>query len=209
MPEYEKVACEYCGEMVSLHPMSQKKHKKECKMSPDIKEKEVEKPMVEPKDNGVSAKKPEEAELYRIAMQALERRKESPELFVSGVHSDERRELVLRYAPECVDPHYDPRSGKPRQFAEFHAFFCPKAKSAIAAHRGYVPVFDENKEIVQHEGDMLFKIPRSIWLHQELSQSNESKKRREAMTDAETEELRAQGGAGTTVESERTPVKLE
>jgi hypothetical protein len=202
MPAYEKVECEECGEMVSMHPMSQKKHQRECKRSPvenEIKEevKTVEvKAEVKPADDKT-------AELYKIAMQALEVRKTAPELFVAGVHTDERHELVARYAPDCIDPIYDPRLGKPREFAPMHAYFSSPKRVAIMAHKGYVPVLDENNLHVQHEGDLLMKIPRDMYLAKEVSASNESKVRREGQTDAEIEMLRGGGGNGTTVESSR------
>jgi len=203
MPEYEKVPCEFCGIEVSMHHAAQAKHKRECKMSPEVENKIEVTPVVAKKDE-IEATTAEGSELYKIAMQAQEKRKQAPELFVAGVHSDERKELVARYAPECVNPVYNPQSRLPRQFAEFHAFFCLEAKASLWAHKGYIPVFDENGLHVQHEGDVLFKIPREMWLQKELAESNESKIRREAQTDAETEKLGASGGKGTTVESERT-----
>lgn len=208
MPAYDKVECPDCGEMVSMHPMSQKKHKRECKMSPVENEiKEV--TQVEVKKEEIVSADEATTELYKIAMQAQEKRKQSPELFVAGVHSDVRKELVARYAEDCVNPRYDPRQvGQERQFAEYHACFYPASKAAIAAHNGYIPVLDENKLHVQHEGDLLFKIPRDMWLQKELAGSNESRVRREGQTDAETEQLKASGGKGTTVESERTTEKL-
>lgn len=208
MPEYDKVACRECGVMVSMHPMAQKKHLRECKMSPIENEiKDEVKTVVEPK--AIVSADPATAELYKIAMQALEKRKEAPELFVAGLHSDERRELVVRYAPDCIDPPYNPRSGKARVFAPFHAFFSSQKRVAIMAHNGYIPVLDENKLHVQHEGDLLMKIPRDMYLAKEISASNESKVRREAQTDAEIEALRAGGGDGATVTSSRKTEKLE
>ena len=99
MSAYDNVPCEDCGEMVSMHPMSQKKHQRECTMSPEVKEnKTVEKP------KETKFKNAEDQTMYDIAMRAQETRKKAPELYVAGVHSDERRELIKRYAPECVDP---------------------------------------------------------------------------------------------------------
>jgi len=106
MPTYDKVKCEDCGEMVSMHPMSQKKHKNECKGRPMETENKEEVKTVVAKPEVVEAADEATAELYKIAMQALEVRKEAPELFVAGSHTDERKELVARYAPECVDPVY-------------------------------------------------------------------------------------------------------
>jgi len=200
---YEKVPCEYCGEEVSMHHAAQAKHKRECKMSPDENEtKEVK--TVEAKVKEVVPADDATAELYKIAMKALEVRKEAPEIFVAGVHTDERRELVARYAPECVDPPYNPQSGSPRQFAEWHEYFCSAKKASITAHKGYVPILDENNLHVQHEGDLLFKIPHHMYRATEAATSNESKSRREAKTDEEIEALRDEGGKGTSFESSRT-----
>ena len=185
-----------------MHPLSQKKHKRECKMSP-IENNTEETPKVE-KEEKVEAVNPKTAELYRVAQQALEKRKVAPELYVAGVHSDERKELVKRYAPECVDPRFDPRSGQRRRFAEYHACFFPESRASKAAHRGYIPILDENKEHVEHEGDLLFKIPRDMWMEQQVASSYESKMRREATTDYETEKLGRDGGTGTAVESKHT-----
>ena len=206
MPEYEKVECEFCGELVSMHHAAQAKHKRECKMSPEVENKievktVVKSETVQPADDATK-------ELYKIAMQALETRKEAPELFVAGSHTDERKELVARYAPECVDPVYDPRLGQTRKFAEWHAYFSSAKRVSIMASKGYVPVLDENHLHVQHEGDLLMKIPHEMYLQREVAQSNESKTRREGQTDAETEALKDGGGIGTTVESERTTAKL-
>jgi len=210
---YEKVPCEYCGELVSMHHAAQAKHKRECKMSPESTESKTENKIevkaVVAKTETVVPADDATKELYKIAMQALEIRKEAPELFVAGSHTDERKELVARYAKECVDPVYDPRPGNPpREFAEWHAYFSSAKRVSIMASKGYVPVLDENKLHVQHEGDLLMKIPHEMYLQREIAASNESKTRREGQTDAETEALRDGGGNGTTVESSRDTAKL-
>jgi len=148
------------------------------------------------------------AELYKVAVLAQETRKKAPELYVSGTHTDERAELVARYAKDCVDPYYNPMSRQPRQYAEQHAYFISPKKASIMAHKGYIPVLDEHNLHVQHEGDLLFKIPREMYLAKELSSSNASKVIREGQTDEEIEKLRVAGGKGSTIESSVTTEKL-
>jgi len=213
MTEFEKVPCEYCGELVSMHHKSQEAHMKKCKMKPEMNEtKVVEKQVVEQKPSektmdmtGVEAKG---AEMYKIAMKARETRKESPEVFVAGMSTDERKELVKRYAKDCVDPRYDPTSSKPREYAPMHACWSTEAKAMIFAHRSYEPVFNEHKEQVQHEGDLLFKIPREMWMDVVNAESNQSSIMRNAATDDETEAIKA--GAGTNAEftAERSTEEL-
>jgi hypothetical protein len=208
MPAYEKVPCEHCGEVVSMHPMSQKKHKRECKMSPVVEQNTV----VEKKVEQTVVEKPQEKkftsesgkELYAIAMKARETRKKSPELFVAGVHSDERKELVKRYAPECIEPPFNPRSGRPRQFAEWHAFFADPNKAHIRAHRGYEPVPNEHGDQVQHEGDLLFRIPRDMWKNTKVAASVESASRRKSSSDGKLNSLANEAVEGISVSRERT-----
>jgi len=208
MPVYEKVKCEFCGDEVSMHPMSQKKHKRECKMSPvednsTVVETKVEPPVPE-KTKEIKFTSASAKELYEIAMKARETRKKSPELFVAGVHSDERKELVKRYAPECIDPPFNPLSGRPRQYAEWHAFFADPDKAHIRAHRGYEPVPNEHGDQVQHEGDLLFRIPRDMWKQSKDASSTESALRRKSSSDGKLNSLASEAMEGISVTNERT-----
>ena len=110
-----------------------------------------------------SAAQIEAEELFAISQKALEIRKESPELFVGGQGKDVRKELVRRYAPECVPPAFNPKTDKVRRDAEFHEFFGDKDDSRLYAHRGYEPVLNEHKEQVTHEGDPLWRLPTDVW----------------------------------------------
>ena len=66
--------------------------------------------------------------------------------------TDERREYVAQYAPECVGPN-----------AEFSAFFDdPAIPAEHYARRGYEAVLNSKGEQVNHKGDRLWKRPRSI-----------------------------------------------
>lgn len=210
MSKFDKVPCEYCGEEVSIHHKAQDAHMKKCKGRPEMNEVKVEKQVIEEaKKADMDGVDPEAAELYRISMQARETRKESPEVFVAGMTTDERKELIRRYAPDCVDPHYDPRARGPRKHAEMHACWVSKQKALIFAHRSYEPVFNEYKQQVQHDGDLLFKIPRSMWLDVVMAESNESKRWREAATDLEAEQLKAGAGEYAEYTAERRTETLE
>jgi len=222
MPLYDKMPCEYCGEEVSLHPMSQKKHKRECSAMPVEMEEEVivvDKTRVSEPDIAVdntkvdkpNIKNTKAKERYEIAMKAQETRKKSPELYVAGVHSDERKELIKRYAPECVDPPFSPlkKNIKDRTFAKWHAFWSAPEKADIAAHRAYVPIINEHGDQVQHKGDLLFKIQRELWLDAKLAASKESGARRESSTDKELKELESKSGEGITISKSRTTEQIE
>ena len=203
MPAYDKVPCKDCGEVVSMHPMAQKKHKRECKVNPVSESNTVVETKSEPKMSAQAK------ELYEISKKARETRQKAPELFVAGVHSDERKELVKRYAKECVDPLFNPLDNKPREFAEWHAFFADPNKAHLHAHRGYEPVIDEHGDQVQHDGDLLFKIPREMWLHTKLAASEESKIRRERTSDAQLEKDVDTAGDGISVTQERHEESIE
>jgi hypothetical protein len=191
MPEFDKVPCADCGEMVSIHHKSQEAHAKKCKGKSEMNETKVVEKQVVKKEQEIDVEglDQEAAELYRVAKRARETRKESPEIYVAGMSTDERKELVKRYAPDCVDPRYNPNDGKPRRYAPMHAMFVPKAKAGIYAHRAYEPVFNEHRKIVEHEGDLLFKIPRDMWMAGINADSAESKKWREATIDDKSQKL--------------------
>ena len=201
--KFDKVACEDCGEMVSIHHLSQAKHKRECKMKP-----------VEENNTVVEVKKdvaPEIADeqakiMYDVAMRAQETRKKSPELFVAGVHSDERRELIKRYAPECINPPFNPLQElvKNRKFAEWHAFWSSPEKALSKAHKAYIPVFNEHKMQVQNKGDLLFKIQRKMFMDVQTAASEESKARLALKTDEKLKELEENAGEGITISSSKT-----
>jgi len=208
---YDKAPCELCGELVSMHPMSQKKHERECKMNtnPII---ESENKMVEPtqkKDDAVFIKDAEARKMYDIAMQTQETRKKSPELFVAGLHSDERRELIKRYTPECVDPPFNPRSGSVRKFAEWHAFWSSPEKALSRAHKAYIPVFNEHGTQVQNKGDVLFKIQRKMWLDGQVAASKESAARKRSISDHKLKKLSDNAGEGITISSSKTEEAIQ
>lgn len=66
--------------------------------------------------------------------------------------TDERRELVSQFAPECVGPN-----------AVFSAFFDdPAIPAEYYARRGYEAVTTPKGEQVNHKGDRLWKRPRDV-----------------------------------------------
>ena len=143
----EKTPCQFCGKEVTTQAYGRKKHEDACKMNPVNEEKKKDKAVVAEVE--VKSKAQSEAkELYDISQKALEIRKESPELFVSSQGKDVRKELVRRYAPECVPPAFNPKTDKVRKQAEFHEFFGDKDESRLYAHRGYEPVLNEHDEQV-------------------------------------------------------------
>jgi len=205
--EYKEIPCEQCGKMVNEHHAAQKKHASECinkpAESPVMNEiKTVEKATTEaPTFKDEAAK-----ELWKVSQSAKETRKQSPELFVTGVHTDERKELIKRYAPECVDPLYSPSSRKKRLFAEWHAFWGDPEKAMIHAHRGYEPVPNEHGQQVSHKGDLLFRIPRSMWLDVKLAVSRESNARRKRADNEDVEKLKQSAGAGVKITATREEI---
>jgi len=208
--EYKEIPCEHCGALVNEHWAAQKKHATECINKP------TESPVmeVEVKVEKTTEKKPafkdeQAAELWKVSQAAKETRKKSPELFVTGVHTDERKELIKRYAPECVDPIYVPSSRKRRVFAEWHAFWGDPEKAMIHAHRGYEPVANEHGMQVSHKGDLLFRLPRSMWLDSKLASSQESSRRRKRKDDAEMEQLKMSAGDGVKITTTRKEEVIE
>lgn len=64
--------------------------------------------------------------------------------------TDERRELIAMYAPECAGPN-----------AEFSSFYDdPTVPADYYKRRGYIPVTAPGGEQVTHKGDRLWKRPR-------------------------------------------------
>jgi len=208
--EYKEIPCEHCGALVNEHWAAQKKHAAECINKP------AESPVMEEeiKVEKTTEKKPvfkdeQAAELWKVSQAAKETRKKSPELFVTGVHTDERKELIKRYAPECVDPLYVPSSRKPRKFAEWHAFWSDPEKALLHAHRAYEPVMNEHGMQVSHKGDLLFKILRSMWLDVKLATSRESAKRRKRTDDEDMEKLKQDAGDGVRITTTREEEIIE
>jgi hypothetical protein len=156
----EKTPCQYCGKDVTVQAYGRKKHEEACKMNP-VNEKVKDKAEEVPTEK-LSAAQLEAKELYEISQKALEIRKESPELYIGGQGSDVRKELVRRYAPECIPPAYNPKKDKVRGSADWQEFFGDKKESRLYAHRGYEPVLNEHREQVTHDGDPLWRIPTDV-----------------------------------------------
>jgi len=150
--------------------------------------------------------------LYELGKKSLETRKEAPELYVSGQHSDERWELIKRYAPECMDPPYRPQDGKNRKFAAWHPYWSDGSdvNKSLTAGRGYLPVFNEHDEHVTHKGDKLWKIPTKMYLDSKYAASVQSASRVRKEEDEEMKELREKSKKdGVLFDAERTTEKIE
>ena len=115
--------------------------------------------------------------LYEMAIRAQERLKNAPDALIYDNAKDERRRLVEIYAPQAIDPPYDPASGKPRQFADFTPYFGRHEERAKDCNNGYIPVFNEHREHVQDQGSYLYIIPSKQSLAKKKREAQESKER--------------------------------
>ena len=192
----EKTPCKFCGKEVTVQEYGRKKHEDACKMNPvneKVKETKVGKVQMEAK----TKKQLEAEELYAISQKAIEARKEAPELYVGSNTKDVRKELVRRYAPECVPPTFNPKTDKVRKLAEWHEFFGDKKDSRLYAHRGYEPVLNEHREQVAHDGDPLWRIPSDIAREGKAVTERESKNRLKASS-KEMKDLKDGNSVGKT-----------
>lgn len=101
-------------------------------------------------------------ERYEAALQAQERLLKAPAILASN-HNDPRMELRRQYAPDTIDE-FGVRNGKsvPVRRAQFTAFFGDRDKTSLYANRGYLPVMNEHRRQVEHEGQLLYKRDRRI-----------------------------------------------
>lgn len=80
-------------------------------------------------------------------------------------YQDERKQILQDFAPDCCDK-IDPETGRGLpQSSDFVAFFADpkdKDKHRRLAKMGYEPVTVDGSQI-DHRGDVLYKIPRSVW----------------------------------------------
>ncbi len=192
----DKTPCQYCGKEITVQAYGRKKHEDACKMNP-VNEKKTEDKVGENKIEKKSEAQLKAEELFRISQKAQESRKESPELFVGSSGKDVRKELVFRYASECVPPAFNPKTDKVRRRAEWHSFFGSKDKARLHAHRGYEPVLNEHREQVTHEGDLLWRIPTEMWKQGKAVSEQESKGRLKASS-KEMKDLKEGNSVGKT-----------
>ncbi len=109
---------------------------------------------------------------------------------------DERRELVKRHAPECLD-RKDERGRLMRRSSEFTEFFGdPKVDPLTYRRQGYIPVLDESmkaKTQVTDKGDPLYKRPRELFIKDRRRGEELSRRTVEGHLEANASELQREG----------------
>lgn len=115
----------------------------------------------------------EERLIVERGLEAQERFRAAPEVFLSEDTHDENAELVRMYAPECLDK-FD-SNGKLIKRAAKRPFFADRKELAKRAAMGYVPVLgDEGKFVANSGGDVLCWSDRNIFDAREARRQRES-----------------------------------
>jgi hypothetical protein len=169
MPKTEdKTPCEVCGDMVTTHKGGRASHMRKHESS---EQKAPEAVKVVAKSD---TKPTEEDLIIARALEAEERFRKAPEIFLSEDTSDGNASLVRMYAPDCLDK-FD-HIGNLVKRAERHAFFSSRENLIRWASKGYIPVKAENGSYVTNDGgDILTTCDRRVSDSREARSQQESR----------------------------------
>jgi hypothetical protein len=156
----ERRECPKCHGQVSSHPSAFARHINKCTGVPAVAEAEVkEEAAFKSNVNLDNIKDDSVRKIMEQALKTQEAMRQSPQAFVSSGLEDEHMVLRRTYAPQTLE-RYDAK-GRP---IHTHTAYIGRADQLnVDVGRGYVPVLNEQGQIVRNRGgDILYMIDRKI-----------------------------------------------